>query len=343
MTTAAVAARANPVLVAVTRGPLIESLHRGAAVVIDASGTVVGAWGDAEQPVYARSACKPLQAMPLVETGAAQRFGLSDAEIALACASHRGEPVHTETVTAWLARVGLSVDDLECGTHLPSHEPTAHAMIRAGVEPTAVHNNCSGKHSGFLTTAVHMGEPTRGYIAYDHPVQRRVAQTMSELTGFDYTTAPWGHDGCGIPTIGAPLRALALGMARLADPSRLGPVRAAAAQRVVAAMAAAPVMVSGTGTFTSRTMEVAGHRCVVKPGAEGVFAGAFLDRGLGIAIKVDDGTSRGAELAMGALLAALGAFDAAVAAALAGFLEPEIQNRAGLVVGGLKPVFAPRF
>ncbi len=334
---------ANPVLVEVTRGALVESRHRGAAVVVDAAGAVVAAWGDVDRPVFARSACKPLQALPLLESGAAERFGLGDVEIALACASHRGEPVHTEAVSAWLGRIGLGVADLECGTHLPTGEDSAHALIRAGIEPSQLHNNCSGKHTGFLTTAVHLGEPTRGYIQRDHPVQRRIAQVMAEVTEFDYTTAPWGHDGCGIPTVGAPLTALAVGFARLADPARLGAVRAAAARRITAAMAAAPVMVSGTGTFNSRALELAGRRAVIKGGAEGVYAGALLDRGLGIALKVDDGAGRGAELAMAALLKALGAFDATATQELAEFLEPKVLNRAGLVAGVLRPAFAPRF
>src|SRR5262249_45349998 len=149
-------------------------------------------------------AIKPIQALPLIETGAADRYGLGPPEIALACASHNGEPRHVALVTAWLKRIGLGVTDLECGTHLPYHEEPAQAMSRAGREPTAAENNCSGKHSGFLTTARHLGEPTRGYIGGGHPVQQRVLRALEEMTGLDLTQAPRGIDGCGIPVIGVP-------------------------------------------------------------------------------------------------------------------------------------------
>ena len=151
---------ANPVLVEVTRGDMVESRHRAAFAVADPRGRVVASAGDIERPVYARSAIKALQAIPLVESGAAEAFGLSDAEIALACASHHGEPRHVETVTAWLARIGCSLEDLECGAHPPTHAASHRALMAAGEEPGAVHNNCSGKHAGFLTLARHLNAPT---------------------------------------------------------------------------------------------------------------------------------------------------------------------------------------
>src|SRR5215510_4406406 len=161
---------ANRLAVEVTRGSMVESRHRAAVAVVDPDGAVVRAWGDIEPPVYGRSAIKPLQALPLIESGAADRFGVSVAEIALACASHNGEPRHVELVTAWLARIGCAVADLECGSHAPYHESSVEALLRAGRKPDAAFNNCSGKHTGFLATALHLGEPTAGYIRYDHPV-----------------------------------------------------------------------------------------------------------------------------------------------------------------------------
>jgi L-asparaginase II len=337
MSNASLAGRANPVLVEVTRGDIVESRHRGAAAVVDATGKVVMSWGDIEQPVYARSAIKPLQALPLVESGAAERFGLGAGELALACASHHGEVTHATAVGSWLARVGLSADDLECGTHLPHDVPSAHALLRAGEAPSTLHSNCSGKHTGFLTTARHFGEPTRGYVAADHPVQRRVTQAVGEMCGIALEHAPHGTDGCGIPVIGIPLGAMARGMARMADGNGLAADRAEAARRLLEAMAEYPVMVDGTGGFPTVLMQVAGAKLRIKPGAEGVFCGALPGLGYGIALKIDDGAGRAAEIAMGGILERLGVLGVAERATLAHLLRPEIKNVAGRIVGGMRP------
>jgi L-asparaginase II len=323
----------NPVLVEVWRGEMVESRHHGAAAVVDATGRVVQSWGRIDQPVFARSAIKPLQALPLVETGAAERYQLGDHEIALACASHRGEPLHTERVARWLDRVGLGPGDLECGSHLPYHEPTAQALIRAGEKPTALHSNCSGKHSGFLTTARHRGEPTRGYIAPDHAVQRRVARVLEEMSGLDLSRAPKGTDGCGIPVIGMSLEGMARAMARLGDTRGLSTERAHAARRILNAMGAEPLMVSGTGTFATEMMSAAGAQVRVKPGAEGVYCAVLPQLGLGVALKIDDGAGRAAEVAMGAILRRLGALDSAAEERLAPKLAPVVKNIAGREVG----------
>ncbi|MGE0719848.1 MAG: asparaginase [Alphaproteobacteria bacterium] len=337
---AALDAAANPVLVEVTRGTAVESRHRGSVAVVDGEGNVVHAVGDIARAVYPRSAIKPLQALALVESGAADRFGLGDTEIALACASHRGEPVHTETVTAWLGRVGLSAADLECGAHLPYDPRTMEALLRAGGTASPIHNNCSGKHSGFLTAALHLGLPTRGYIQPEHPLQQRLFRTVEEMGGEKLDATGRGSDGCGIPVFGVPLRALARAFARLDDTRGLAPERAAAAARILAAMAARPVMVSGHGNFVTRVMEVAGATVRLKSGAEGVYCAVLPGRGLGIALKIDDGAGRAAEMAMAATLDRLGAFDAAQRAALADFLEAPIRNVAGKLVGTVRPVAA---
>jgi len=326
----------NPILVETTRGEMVESHHAGAAAVVDAAGRVVRSWGDIDRPVFARSAIKPLQALPLVETGAADQFGLGDAEIALACASHRGEPIHVETVRRWLARVDLGPQDLECGSHAPGNAAAAEALIRAGEAPSAVHNNCSGKHSGFLTTARHRGEPTRGYIAPDHPVQQRVRAVLEAMSGLDLARAPRGSDGCGIPVIGIPLRGMARAMARLADPKDLAEERAAAGKRILDAMATAPLMVSGTGGFATVVMTVAGASVRLKPGAEGVYCAVLPSLGYGIALKIDDGAARASEVAVGAILERLGAFTSAQREALAPRLRPVIKNVAGREVGAIR-------
>ena len=175
----------SAVIIEVTRGPVVESRHEGIAAIVKADGTVVESWGDIDAPILPRSANKPIQAMAFVESGAVERFGLGDEHIALSCASHNGEPRHVETVRAWLKKIGLGEGDLECGTHAPRLPQTVEALLRANVVPTAAFNNCSGKHSGFLTTAVQHGEPTKGYITYDHPVQRRLRDIMSDLCGAD--------------------------------------------------------------------------------------------------------------------------------------------------------------
>lgn len=334
---ASLASADDPVLVEAWRGALVESRHRGAAVVVDAQGRVVAAWGDIERSVYGRSAIKPLQALPLVESGAADRYGLGERALALACASHHGEPMHVAAVAAWLDRLGLGPADLECGAHLPADMAAAHALIRAGEQPSPLHNNCSGKHAGFLTTARHYGEPTRGYIGPDHPVQRRVLRALEGMTGLELSRAPRGVDGCGIPVIGIPLRALAQAWARLADIKGLPAERAAAARRLLDAMAAEPLMVDGTGGFTAMVMAAAGHAVRLKPGAEGMFCAALPMHGLGVALKIADGAGRASEVAMGAILAGLGVFDEAQRARLAARLRPVIRNVAGRVVGELRP------
>jgi len=326
-----------PLLIEVTRGNLVESRHRCAAAVCDAEGKVLRQWGDIEQPVYGRSAIKPLLALGLVETGAAEAFGLGDVEIALACASHSGEPRHVAAVQAWLGRIRLGVGDLECGAHLPYHEPSARALIRAGREPDAACNNCSGKHTGFLTTAVHLGEPTGGYIRYEHPVQQRLLGILEQMAGLDLSAAPRGIDGCGIPTIGIPLGNTAMAMARLVEPHALPPARAKAAKRVIAAMLAEPEMVGGSGEFCSEVMRALGGKAAVKPGAEGVYAAALPGLGLGICIKAEDGAGRGAATAMGRILDELGLIGPAERRRLADLLTPPVSNRAGLQVGQVRP------
>ncbi|MPY70543.1 MAG: asparaginase [Alphaproteobacteria bacterium] len=326
----------NPILVEVTRGALVESRHRAAVAVTDAHGRVVLSVGNVGRPVYPRSAIKPIQALPLIETGAAETFGVTEAEIALACSSHNGEVAHVDIVTAWLRRLGLSVGDLECGASLPATEAAQRALFASGGRATAAHDNCSGKHAGFLTVAKRLGAPTRGYVGYAHPVQQRVLGVLEQMTELDLGEAPRGTDGCGIPVIGIPLGNLALAMARLAYPHDQPEARQAACVRVRRAMAAHPFLVAGTGRFCTRVIEASGGRVLAKTGAEGVYCAALPEAGLGIALKIDDGTRRAAELLTGAVLGHLGALDAAARTALADALHPAILSRAGLPVGEIR-------
>lgn len=325
--------KANPVLVHVTRGGEVESSHRGAAAVVDPDGGVVAAWGDVARPVYPRSAVKPVQVLPLIETGAAERFSVGDAEIALASASHSGEPEHVALVEGWLERLGLGPGDLECGPHAPIDEAAAADLVRAGREPSPLHNNCSGKHAGFLATALHLGEETAGYVKPGHPVQRRLAEVLSDMGGVDLEGAPVGSDGCGIPVIAMPLRAMALAMARLANPDGLAPDRAAACRRVFGAMAAHGRLVAGRGRFDTLAIDAGCGAFVVKTGAEGVYVAAM--DGLGVALKIDDGAKRASETAMAAILEYLGVLDGILA--LDPYLDGIVLNRPGDRVGAVRP------
>lgn len=328
---------AAPIAVEVTRGEMVESVHRVIAAVVDASGRPIVSWGDADRLVYGRSAIKPLQALPVIESGAAEAYGLDDAEIALCCASHSGEPMHVDRVLAWLDRLGLGAEDLECGPQIPTHVDSAHALIEAGISPTRAHNNCSGKHSGMLTTARHLGEPTKGYIRDDHPVQRRLRTLMSEMSGCDLCGVPTGYDGCGIPVFGMPLTGLATAMARLADPSSLSQDRQAAARRIVAAGAKHPLLIAGTGRFNSVLLAETGEACLLKSGAEGVFAAAVPGQGLGICLKVDDGNGRAANAAMGAILRHLDVLSEDSLDRLADTLVAPVRNWEGRLVGHVRP------
>jgi len=331
----------NPVLVDVHRGAAIESMHRGALAIVDADGAALVALGDIDRPIFPRSAVKVLQALPLVASGAADRLGLGDAELALACASHGGEPRHAETAAAMLAKAGLDVDALECGTHWPYLDSAVRDLVAAGRGPNALNNNCSGKHAGFvcLACALHDGPGLRGwlrgYVEPDHPVMREVTAALQASTGADLATAPRGTDGCSIPTYAIPLRALALAFARVGTGTGLTPDHARAATRLRAAVAAAPYMVAGTGRFDTRVMERLGARVFCKVGAEGVYCAALPGRGLGVAIKVDDGTTRAAEVAMASVIEALVALDATEASFVHTLADVALSNWNGREVGRL--------
>ncbi len=330
-------AETSPITVEVTRGDMVESRHHAAVAVVDVAGSVVLRAGDIERAVYARSAIKPLQALALIESGAADAFELTAPEIALACASHNGEPRHTATVRAWLDRVGFSEADLECGAHAPSLSAAAAELVRAGEEPSALHNNCSGKHAGFLTLARHMGASLPGYVRYDHPVQQRVLGILEQMTGLDLGDAPRGIDGCAIPVIAMPLGNIALAMARLAETNDQPEPRRAAAKRIRDAMAAEPFLVAGTDRFDTRVVETTGGRALTKSGAEGVFCAMLPEIGLGVALKVADGAQRAAEVAMAHVLIRLGVPGIAPGD-VEDLVEPKILNRSGQTVGSIRAI-----
>jgi L-asparaginase II len=276
----------------------------------------------------------------MVARGAAEAAGFTAAEVALACASHGGEPPHVAGAATMLAKAGFDAGDLECGTHWPSWSGAARDLVRAGDEPTALHNNCSGKHSGMLALAKHLGAPTRGYVKRDHPVQRAVADTMTRLCDCDLDSADWGIDGCSVPTWAVPLRNLALGFARFGGGAFLAGAEADAARRILAAVAAHPYMVAGSERFCTELMRRV-PRAFVKTGAEGVFCGCVPHLGLGIALKCDDGAGRASECVMAHLLERLDGFEAAECEVFAGFARRPVLNRRDFAVGEVRPVEGP--
>jgi L-asparaginase II len=327
----------NPVLVEVLRGGRVESRHSGAVAVFDDAGKAVFSFGDVEQPVFPRSAVKAIQALPLVESGAADAFGFGDKELALACASHSGEPRHVALAEKMLAAASLDGQALECGAHWPTNQDAMLTLASAGKKPSALHNNCSGKHAGFLCACRHIRIDHPGYVEPGHPYQQAIARTMQEVTGAEHDEKNRGIDGCSIPTYAVPLKSLATGFARMATGAGLSPDRAAAAKRLLGACMAEPFFVSGTGRADLRLMQSAPGRIFVKTGAEAVYCAAVPELGLGIALKCDDGQGRASEVAIAAVLAKLFAKDDTARAALADLVEPQLHNWRGKHVGGLRP------
>ncbi len=329
----------NPALVEVVRGGLVESRHCGAIAVVDSEGRRVLALGDVETPVYPRSAIKALQALVLVETGAADRYGLGAEELALACASHGGEEGHVATATRMLTLAGLDAMALKCGTHWPLHQASAQALARAGGAASALHNNCSGKHAGFLCAACALDADRGSYVEAAHPVQREVKATLENLGGIMIPDSARAIDGCSVPTWAIPLASIARAFARFGTGAGLAPKRAEAARRLRAACAEKPWFVAGTARFCTEIMTKFGARVYVKSGAEGMCCAALPELGLGIAVKCDDGAGRAGEVMMAATIARLLKSDAD-RVALEKFIRPPLRNWNGIAVGEIRPTEA---
>jgi L-asparaginase II len=329
----------NPVLVEVLRGTLVESRHTGAVAAIDADGREVLALGDVRRLVFPRSAIKAIQALPLVESGAADRYDFGPEELALACSSHSGEPGHVAVVERMLNRIGLDSSALRCGVHWPIHQPSGQALARAGGAATALHNNCSGKHAGFLCFACATGADPVRYVQQSHLVQRMVRDTLEVLSEAPLLPDVCAVDGCSVPTWALPLDALALAFARFGTGAHMLPERAHAAARLREACAGHPWHVAGTGRFCTEVMQKFGVRILLKTGAEGVHCAALPELGIGIAVKCDDGAGRAAEVMMAAALDRLLNNDVD-SALLEPFVRPAMRNWNGVVVGGLRPTDA---
>jgi L-asparaginase II len=329
---------ANPILAEAVRGNWVENRHRGAFVIVDADGQVIASGGDIERPIFPRSAIKSMQALAIFDRHAAERFHHSGEELALACASHHGEDEHVSNVSHFLERMGLSVDDLECGAHMPTNDKARQALRDAGLEPSALHNNCSGKHSGMLSVALAMGVPTQGYVEREHDVQKAVRAAVEYVIGEDLTEDRCGTDGCSIPTWAAPLRAWARGFARMATGRGLDSGHAAGAQKLFDAATSHPHLVAGTGHLDTLVMEAFKGRVMQKGGAEGVQCGAIRDKGWGYALKCDDGNMVASHAMVAALLLKYAEPDAAQKAVLEQFVRQPIRNVRGTVVGEMRAV-----
>ena len=321
----------NPVIAEVTRGPIVESRHRGAYVVCNMKGETVLAEGDTTTPIYPRSAIKAFQCLPMIESGAADRFGFSDEEIALCCSSHNGEAEHVRVARSMLQKCGVAETAYECGVHWPVYKEASYELVREGVKPQQVHNNCSGKHAGMLALAKQLGVDAHDYVTPDHPVQKAIAVTIERLCEVSLANAPRGVDGCSVPTWGVPLENLALGFAKLCDPEN------AACQRILNAARQYPFMIAGTGRFDTRVMQAV-PRLFMKTGAEGVYCGSIPHAGLGIALKCDDGAARAAEVATIAVVLKLDVWTAEEREKLQSFQHETFKNWRKIEVGELHAI-----
>ncbi|HEY3172356.1 MAG TPA: asparaginase [Thermoanaerobaculia bacterium] len=333
-----------PVLARVLRGDQVESCHRGDVAIREDSGRFLAAAGDASRPIFLRSAAKPFQALPFLEAGGAERFRLSGRELALICASHGGEPRHVRTVERLLNRGGFRIRDLVCGPHLPSHEPSARALLARGERPTRLHNNCSGKHAGLLLACRLLRLPTRSYWRPDHPLQLAIRRRIAELGSFPEDEMEVAIDGCGLAVYRLPLSALALAYARLMARRVHGETRAEkrARAQVVEAMSSYPDMVAGTRFFTTELLKAGRGRWIGKEGAEGVYAvgvraSASGGRAAGIALKIEDGSARARPAVTLALMREMRWLPESARRALCAFASPPVQNAAGAVVGSIEP------
>ena len=340
------APRAAP-LVEVWRGPLVESRHRGHVAAVDASGRLLARLGEPDTVTFMRSSAKPLQALPLLTSGAADRFGFDEREVALACASHSGQDLHAETAARMLRKIGLDEGALKCGVHEPFDADTARALRERGETPSILRNNCSGKHAGMLALALHLGAPPESYDDPAGPVQQAILRAVAQFSGLEASAVAVGIDGCGVPVFGMPVRAMALTYARLvAPPAEFDEATRRAAARIVAAMAAHPEMIGGTvERFDTKVMRAAGGRVISKVGAEGVYTAGVLPGegwpgGLGLAFKIEDGEDRRARPTVAIeCLRQLGVLNGDALEALSPYAKFPVRNHRGELVGEIRPLF----
>lgn len=322
------------ILTEVWRGEFLECVHRGHAVIVDDSGQIVDAWGDPNKVVLPRSSSKMIQALPLLTSGAAQAHSLTSEQLALACASHNGAAIHTTRVTAWLETLGLSDDDFRCGTQIPDDPDARKAITCTGDSACQVHNNCSGKHAGFLTLNKHLGGDAE-YIDPAHPVQRAALEAFEMVT--QETSPGYGIDGCSAPNYGASMLGMARAMAWYASAHERSDLASQSAAQLVQAMVKHPELVAGEGRACTEMMRAMNGRAAIKTGADGYFIAIIPERKWGIALKIEDGATRGSECAIAALLVRAGVLEAEHPATLKRMNARQL-NRRGVDTGVVKPV-----
>jgi L-asparaginase II len=323
----------NPVLTQTDRNGLVETIHRGSVVVIGPEGQTILQLGDADAVTYPRSAMKLVQVLPLLMSGAVEDFGLTDEEVALMCGSHNAEPRHLETARSILKKCGAAEKDLACGAHLPLGEEARHALIRNHHPPHDLHNNCSGKHAGFLALARHRGHPLKGYLVPDHPVQQRIRSCVATVFEVAEQELHRGTDGCSAPNYAMPLRNMALGFRNLVAPAFPDEKLNAACRKVVTSVTTHPFMVAGTGRYCTDLMIAAQGRVIAKLGADGVYCLGLPEEGMGIAIKLDDGATGPQYNVAQSLLEALEALPKGAKAMLEEYRDTPILNCKNLVTG----------
>ena len=334
-------------LAEVWRGPMIESRHRGHIAAVTGDGRVAAALGNAGVMAFMRSSAKPFQSMPLVVSGAADHFGFNEQELALACASHNGEPLHTGTAASMLRKIGLDLNALKCGAHEPFNVDVTRALRASQRPPNALHNNCSGKHAGFLALALHLNAPTETYDQPENPVQQAVLENVARFAGMPQENIVLATDGCGAPVFGLPLRVMALMYARLVAPPAAFPESTRqACQRITAAMMNFPEAIGGRAErLDTKIMQAAPGRLVSKIGAEGVYTAGVLPcdkwpQGLGLAVKIEDGEDRRARpVVVIEAMRQLGVLDETALASLAPYARLVTRNHRGDAVGEVRPIF----
>lgn len=326
-------------LVHVYRGEYVESVHYGSIAVVDASGKLLASAGDPYLKTFIRSSAKPIQAMPIIFSGAHDKYNFTSDELALMCASHNGEELHVNTVRRILQKVGVPEEKLACGVHMPYYKPTTDQMIRDGIDPIPAQSNCSGKHSAMLALSAYYGWDLDTYIQVDHPVQQLMLDVMSDVSELPRDEFWIGIDGCGVPVFGMPLYNMALAYARLTKPETLQEKYRRPAEILTQAMYTSPMLVAGTGRFCTDLMTVMQGKVIAKAGAEAVYTVGIMDKGIGIAIKISDGGPRGKELAMMKALEDLGFINEEEIAQLEKYRYPIVKNNHQMIIGGMKPAF----
>jgi L-asparaginase II len=325
----------TPFNIDVTRGNAVESTHQVMVCVSDARGIPQAYWGNIDYITFPRSSMKPLQAIPFVESGAMEKFGLDERMLAMACASHMGEKMHMEVLTQWLEKIKITESDLHCGPCYPGNEAAAHEMMKKGAKPTSLLHNCSGKHLGIISTCLALGEDHKDYWKPTHPAQARIRKALAEHTKVKIDNMPAGTDGCAIPAYSMPLQSLALGMSTFFN-TGIPKARAQTLQRIFHAWKNNPKLVSGTENFSANLSEKTKGRCMLKSGAEGAFVGLMPEKQLVFALKVADGAKRAAEVASALVFKHFGALTEAEYQELKQWTMPSVKNSRGEDVGVIK-------